>query len=89
MKKEVYQVTVWENDFGYGGEEWRQNGKLHRTDGKPAVTHPTGKIWYKEGKFHREDGPAYIYDESEFYYLNDKLVTKEEVEPKNESTERA
>jgi len=42
----------------YGTKEWRQNGRLHRTDG-PAVEYASGtKEWYQNGHLHRTDGPA-------------------------------
>ena len=41
-----------------GTREWRQDGRLHRTDG-PAVEYPAGgRAWYQHGKLHREGGPA-------------------------------
>ncbi len=42
MKKEVYEVTIYED----GSEEWRQNGKLHRIDGKPAAIYSNGDQYW-------------------------------------------
>jgi hypothetical protein len=42
----------------YGTKEWRQNGRLHRTDG-PAIEYANGtKLWHQNGLLHRTDGPA-------------------------------
>jgi hypothetical protein len=45
----------------YGTKEWRQNGRLHRTDG-PAIEYANGtKLWHQNGHLHRTDGPAIEY----------------------------
>ena len=66
-------------------EQYRLNGKLHRTDGPAYI------VWYKNGQkaseeyhmngqFHRTDGPAYIHwyqngkKRSEQYYMNDEKI---------------
>ena len=45
--------------------EWREKGRLHRTDGPAEIRYyPDGTIeseeWWKDGQWHRTDGPAYI-----------------------------
>ena len=79
-------VQFWKNEKGKthriggpavirpngGGEEWWQDGKLHREDG-PAFIHRTGaEIWYYKGKVHRENGPALTFPDGEWrwYYKN-------------------
>lgn len=71
-----------------GDREWRQDGKLHRTDGPavvgklfhrtdgPAIEHHHDgiKVWYVDGKLHRIDGPAVDREDGEkWWYVNGKL----------------
>lgn len=37
------------------------NGKLHNTDGGPALKDSDRHCWYQNGKLHREDGPAVVW----------------------------
>jgi hypothetical protein len=57
-----------------GSQEWRVNGKLHRTDG-PAIICANGhQEWRVNGELHRTDGPAIIFaDGSQAWWINDKL----------------
>ncbi len=61
-------------EFPSGVREWRQDGKLHRTDG-PAIEYADGgKEYYVNGSCHREDGPAVEWaDGTRMYYVNDEL----------------
>jgi len=58
---------------------WYRNGERHRIDG-PAVTNAMGRNWFVNGRLHRTDGPAIENrDGSTAYFLNGKLVEKEDV----------
>ena len=65
---------------------WLKDGKLHRSNGNPAIIHyfENGQIkkeeWYKNGKLHRSNGnPAIVsYFETgqihcEFWYVDGQL----------------
>ncbi len=60
---------------------WIKDNNLHRENDKPAIEYINGeKQWFKDGKLHRETGPAKICENIEQFYLEDKLLTKEEWE---------
>jgi len=63
----------------YDIEEWYKEGKLHRTDGGPALRHKHTSMWYKEGKLHRMDGPAVItrHGPKEYWIDGVRLPPKE------------
>lgn len=59
------------------GQEWHQNGRLHRLDG-PAMVLPNGmQRWYVDGRLHRADGPAVeMKSGRSWYYLNGRMVSE-------------
>jgi len=63
-------VELWSD----GSQNWRLNGKLHRTDGPADIRADGSQCWYLNGKQHREDGPAVIRaNGSQFWWLNGQL----------------
>jgi hypothetical protein len=57
-----------------GSQEWRVNGKLHRTDGPAFIGVNGAQYWFLYGKRHRTDGPAVIKDDGyQAWWINDKL----------------
>lgn len=56
-------------EYKYGGEEYWQNGKLHRYDG-PAVIYKNKLEWCIDGIQHRLDGPAVISNGDQYWYAN-------------------
>lgn len=66
-------------DYGLGVKETFKNGQIHSFDDKPAYTNGVEyQCWYKEGKRHRIGGPAKINNNTEEYWVEGKLYTKEE-----------
>jgi hypothetical protein len=60
-----------------GWRKWYKHGQLHRDNDLPAVASADGacRVWYCHGKKHRFNGPAVIWDGTEQWYVNNKLVT--------------
>jgi hypothetical protein len=79
MKTEVYEVTI----ECAGDIYWRQDGKLHRTDG-PAVESSDGtKSWYQNDQCHRTDGPAVEYaDGRKYWYIKGIQLAEQEFNKK-------
>lgn len=77
MKTTEYTVKYCQFYESWLDAETRQ---LHRENG-PAVTSHDGKIrkYYNQGFLHRTNGPAVFNYGKEFYYLNGKEVSEEEV----------
>jgi hypothetical protein len=71
--RHTYMNPVMHTD-GFGNQEWRLGGKIHRTDG-PAVIRSNGtQLWYINGEPHRTDGPAIVWpDGSQSWYLHGKF----------------
>ena len=77
------KITFWVN----------KQGELHRRGGPAFIIGGRNRVplseedWYINGKRHRLDGPAIINHrlgrvESEFYYIDGKLLTKDEFDRK-------
>lgn len=61
-------------------KEWWFKCKRHRLDG-PAILNEDGEgEWWVCGKKHRLDGPSEFYDNESSWWVNDKRVSKEEVD---------
>lgn len=61
---------------------WMLNGEFSRLDG-PAYISPKVLTWVVRGKWHRTDGPAFVYramEDTTFFYINGKEMTREEYE---------
>ena len=59
----------------YGSELWYKDGKLHRDNDLPAITHTDSrKGWYQNGLLHRDgDLPAITSDNSSRWYKDGEL----------------
>jgi hypothetical protein len=62
-------------------EYFNDKEERHRTDG-PAIEYfnSENRLWYLNGKHHREDGPAIELNGLEIWYLDGKMLSREDHE---------
>lgn len=82
MTKQKENKGIWVETLPDGTKYYRNNEKLHRTDG-PAIEYANGdKCWFVNGMCHNTEGPAVEYTangtELKAYYLEDKKYLYEE-----------
>lgn len=59
VKTEYFKGGVLDRiEYKNGKKEYYLNGKLHRGNDLPAITHKGTKEWYENGQLHRVNGPA-------------------------------
>ena len=67
--------------FKDGLQEWRLNGRLHRTDGPAVIWSDGTQSWWVNGQLHRTDGPARIWhDGDQEWWIEGQRTTQQEVE---------